>query len=100
MTMPRDWHREKIKAEIRMRGTTLRALSLQHSPSMNSVAVALGRSWPKMESVVADFLGLHPKEIWPSRYDASGNPAAGRYAGKAKSTAAARRKNSQKQKAA
>ena len=98
--MPRDWHREQIKAEIRMRGTTLRALSLQHTSSKNSAAIALGRSWPKMEQVIANFLGKKPQQIWPSRYDASGNPAAGRYAGKAKSTAAARRKNSQKQKAA
>jgi Ner family transcriptional regulator len=100
MTMPRDWHREKIKAEIRMRGTTLRALSLPHSPCRNAVAVALARPWPKIEAVVAAFLGVPAQTIWPSRYDAFGQPTHGHYAGKRKPSANTASKNRQKRKAA
>ncbi|MBI6262380.1 helix-turn-helix domain-containing protein, partial [Proteus mirabilis] len=49
-----DWHPADIIAALRKRGTTL--------------ANALSRPWPKGEKIIADFLGVAPSEIWPSRY--------------------------------
>ena len=98
--MPRDWHREKIKAEIRMRGTTMRALSYDLGLCPSAVTVALLRPWPKVEAAVAALLGRTPQDIWPSRYDQAGQPAPGRYAAGAKISAADLRETSQKRRAA
>lgn len=98
--MPRDWHPEQIKAEIRMRGTTLRALSYAQGLSRSAATIALARPWPKMEAAIGAFLGLHPASIWPSRYDETGDPRRDLYVGRTKSIAAAPRDTSQKRKAA
>lgn len=77
MKTPSDWHREDIKAAVRKSGATLRSLSVAAGYDMSAANQTLIRPWPALEAVIARHLGLHPREIWPSRYDAQGNPKRG-----------------------
>ncbi|MDN7224193.1 helix-turn-helix transcriptional regulator [Providencia stuartii] len=63
-----DWHPADIIAALRKRGTTLAAISRQAGLSSSTLANALSRPWPKGEWIIANYLGIHPSEIWPSRY--------------------------------
>ncbi|WP_323861060.1 helix-turn-helix domain-containing protein, partial [Xenorhabdus szentirmaii] len=62
-------------AALRKRGTTLAAVSREAGLSSSTLANTLSRPWPKGEWIIADYLGIHPSEIWPSRYfDGDGQP--------------------------
>ncbi|MEI9698560.1 helix-turn-helix transcriptional regulator [Moellerella wisconsensis] len=63
-----NWHPADIIASLRKRGTTLAAISRQAGLSSSTLANALSRPWPKGEWIIANFLNIHPSEIWPSRY--------------------------------
>lgn len=63
-----DWHPADIIAALRKRGTTLTAISREAGLSSSTLANALSRPWPKGEWIIANFLAIHPAEIWPSRY--------------------------------
>lgn len=68
-----DWHSEDIKGAIRKRGSTLSALAKSHGISAQALSQAiLERSSARAEIIIAEFIGLHPQQIWPSRYDAKG----------------------------
>lgn len=65
-----DWHPEDIKAAIRKRGTTLAKLAKTAGVSKQLVSTALERRASEhVDDVIADFLGLKPHQIWPSRYN-------------------------------
>lgn len=69
-----DWHPADVIAALRKRGITLRALAVQHGLKDSSgISVALVRSLPVNEKRIADALGIHPKDIWPSRYNDDGS---------------------------
>lgn len=68
----KDWHAEDIKAAIRKRGVSLKELSLRSGFSETAVRKALYHPIVGAEGVIAKFLGVQPKDIWPSRYDANG----------------------------
>ncbi len=63
-----DWHQADIIAALRKRGTTLAAVSREAGLSSSTLANAFSRPWPKGEWIIANYLGIHPSEIWPSRY--------------------------------
>lgn len=63
-----DWHKADIIAALRKKGTTMAALSRNVGLSSNTLANTISRPWPKGEYVIASALGIHPAEIWPSRY--------------------------------
>ncbi|CBJ83226.1 transcriptional activator of maltose metabolism (modular protein) [Xenorhabdus bovienii str. Jollieti] len=63
-----DWHQADIIAELRKRGTTLAAVSRESGLSSSTLANTLSRPWPKGEWIIANYLEIHPSEIWPSRY--------------------------------
>lgn len=63
-----DWHPADIIAALRKRGTTMAAVSRAAGLSSSTLANTLSRPWPKGEWLIADALGIHPSEIWPSRY--------------------------------
>lgn len=63
-----DWHPSDIIAAIRKKGSTLSAVSRKSGLSSSTLANTLTRPWPKGEYIIADFLNIHPSEIWPSRY--------------------------------
>lgn len=68
-TSRQDWHPAKVKMELHIRGITLKGLAAAHGlNSSTSLSAALTRSYPANEQRIADALGLHPKDIWPSRY--------------------------------
>jgi Ner family transcriptional regulator len=73
--MPRkigDWHPEDVKAMVRKRGITLRQLSTDNNLRPRACSAALHRPHFAAELVIAEFLGLSPRQIWPSRFDAAG----------------------------
>ncbi|WP_411704026.1 helix-turn-helix domain-containing protein [Edaphovirga cremea] len=63
-----DWHQADIIAGLRKRGTTLAATSRKAGLASSTLANTLTRRWPKGERLIAEELGVHPAEIWPSRY--------------------------------
>lgn len=73
---PSDWHPADVLAALKKRGRTLAGLSLDHGYHPTAAGKALKRSWPAMEAIIAHELGLPPQRIWPSRYDANGEPLA------------------------
>lgn len=77
---PQDWHPERVKAAIRMTGTTLTALALDNGLSESAVRRALTQPWPRVQAIIAKHLGLAPQTIWPSRYDPRGKPLPGLHA--------------------
>lgn len=77
-TSQTDWHREDIKAAIRRRGVTLAELAGCFGVHRSAVSIALQRPYPRLEAMIAKFLGETPQAIWPSRYDTvSGAPLTG-----------------------
>jgi Ner family transcriptional regulator len=72
-----DWHREDIKAAVRKTGITLEGLCAAHGLDRTAINRTLRVSWPRVEAIIAARLGLRPWQIWPSRYDESGNPLRG-----------------------
>lgn len=68
-----DWHPADIVAALRKAGYTLSKLAFEHGLKDSSgLSVALVRSFPKGEKRIADALGIHPKVIWPTRYEKDG----------------------------
>lgn len=69
-----DWHNAKIIAELRMQAQkSLRQLSEENNLSPNTLAQALQRPYPNAERIIAAAIGVHPKTIWPSRYNDDGS---------------------------
>jgi len=70
-----DWHPADVKAALEKAGLTLRALAAKHGlKGSSSLSATLVRSLPCNEKRIADALGIHPKDIWPSRYHQDGTP--------------------------
>lgn len=67
--LAQDWHPADVKAALHKAGWTLSALAHEHGlTSSNTLSKALVSSYPIAEKRIADALGLHPKDIWLSRY--------------------------------
>ncbi|UFT94275.1 helix-turn-helix domain-containing protein [Pectobacterium carotovorum] len=66
--MKKDWHKADIIAALHKKSTSMAALSRSVGLSSSTLANVLTRPWPKGEWLVAGALGVHPAEIWPSRY--------------------------------
>lgn len=71
-----DWPPAKVVYRCRMRppGWSIRRLSAELGYSPVSLKGALHKPWPKAEEGIAEYLGLPPWAIWPSRYDENGKP--------------------------
>lgn len=68
-----DWHPADIKAALVKKGITLAGLAKAYGmTSSSSFSSTFTRSYPINERRIADALGIHPKHIWPSRYNADG----------------------------
>ncbi|WP_338383956.1 helix-turn-helix transcriptional regulator [Yersinia pseudotuberculosis] len=63
-----DWHKADIIAAIHKKGSSLAELSRLAGLSSSTLANTLTRPWPKGERIIAEFLGVAPMIIWPSRY--------------------------------
>ncbi len=66
--------REWIKYQLRLKGYSLRQLSIEQGVYPNVAAVALIRTFPKWERIIANRIGVLPQELWPERYDDKGRP--------------------------
>lgn len=74
-TPAEDWHPADVIATLHKSGTTMMKLAKSHGlKSAQTFSKALRDSYPVAEQRIADALGLHPKDIWPSRYYANGEP--------------------------
>lgn len=70
----KDWHPADIKAELHKRGITLAGIAQAHGlRDSTSLSACLVKSYPANERRIADALGIHPKDIWPSRYYDNGD---------------------------
>lgn len=68
-SVAQDWHRQDIMAEIRKRGITVAELARQSGYKNPATFYNVFKlPYPKVERIVAEFLGVEPQEIWPSRY--------------------------------
>jgi Ner family transcriptional regulator len=66
-----DWHPADVLAALKKRGHSLAALSVAHGYHPTAAGKALRRSWPALEAVIAQAIGVTPQQIWPSRYAAT-----------------------------
>lgn len=64
----KDWHRAEIVAQVKKRGKTITALSVEAGLSPNTLKSALQFRYPKGERIISNFIGVPPEQIWPSRY--------------------------------
>jgi Ner family transcriptional regulator len=71
---PGDWHPADVLAALKKRGHSLAGLSIANGYHPTAAGKALKQNWPAMERLLATAIGVAPQEIWPSRYDADGNP--------------------------
>jgi Ner family transcriptional regulator len=65
-------HREDIKAAVRKRGTTLKALAISGGLSESACRKALDVPFPRAEALIATCIDKPLSEIWPERYDRRG----------------------------
>ena len=75
--MAEDWHPEDVRAAIKKSGLSLAQLADKIGYSKAAVGKVLWQPWPRVEALVAAHLGKRVTDIWPSRYDADGNPLPG-----------------------
>ncbi|WP_427500763.1 helix-turn-helix domain-containing protein [Methylomonas sp. MED-D] len=69
-----DWLPPDVIAALHKAGWTMKALAAEHGLSTGTgLSKALTGSAPLSEKRIADALGLHPKDIWPSRYLENGD---------------------------
>lgn len=73
-----DWHPADIVAALRKAGWSLRALSKHYKLAPGTLGMAIKAPYPNGERLIAAAIGVKPNDIWPSRYDAHGNPNRGR----------------------
>lgn len=70
-----DWHPADIKAALEKKGYTFARIARENGyTALNSPNTVLRKNWSQMERIVADIVGVHPAEIWTSRYDRDGQP--------------------------
>ncbi len=74
MTDRPDWHSADIIAALRKTGVSVRGLSIANGYAPGTLKSALKKAYPNGERIIADALGRHPMEIWPSRYTGDGKP--------------------------
>ena len=65
----KDMHRAFIVAMIKEKGKTLSQLSIEAGLHPRTLGNVLDRKYPKGEKIIADFVGMKPEEVWPTRYE-------------------------------
>lgn len=72
-----DWHSAFIVYQLRLKGLSLRKLSLQHGYKEGGLTNVSHIPWVKAERIISDALGVTPQVIWPSRFNPDGTRRAG-----------------------
>lgn len=60
--------------QVKLQGRSLAKIAGEAGVSRQCIYKVFKRTYPSMEKVVADALGLAPNVLWPERYDANGLP--------------------------
>ena len=81
-------HPELIRAEIKMRGATLKTVAERFGVQPKVVSLALYSPSLSGERAIADFLGKPLHELWPERWTVDGKRIRPRYANLYKEAAA------------
>jgi Ner family transcriptional regulator len=69
-----DWHPSFVVAALHQAGWTLTSLAKHHNlKGIGTFSKAMRFSLPLSEQRIADAIGVHPKEIWPTRYHENGD---------------------------
>lgn len=69
-----DWHRAYIIAALHSKGLSLAGLSREHGLAPRTLSNAFERHYPKAERIIANAIGMEPRQIWPSRYEGKNQP--------------------------
>ena len=72
-TVPGDWRPADIKAALDKAGWSICELARHHGVAPCGVSFTLRNPSAPGEQRIADALGIHPMEIWPSRYNPDGS---------------------------
>jgi Ner family transcriptional regulator len=64
----KDWHPADVIAALHKRGTSMARVSREAGLASSTLANTLKRPWPRGEWLIAIAIGLHPSEVWPTRY--------------------------------
>lgn len=75
-------HPELIKAQIRMKGKTLKALAEDNDITLASISLALREPCLNAEKVISSYIGIPLHCIWPERWTESGQRIYPRYSDK------------------
>ena len=73
-----DKRREWIRYQLAIRGETYAALGRRTGITKHCIYLALAKPYPKVEAMLAEEMGLEPKDLFPERYTADGLPNRGR----------------------
>jgi Ner family transcriptional regulator len=64
-----DWHNADIRAAIEKKaGCKCAEFARRNGIKAYTFYNVFRQHYPKLEKIIADFLGTTPQEIWPSRY--------------------------------
>lgn len=66
-----QWTPKRILCEIHERSMTLEQLALRNDRNPSSFRNVWTRPNSKDEAIIADFLGVKPEALWPTRYPKS-----------------------------
>lgn len=71
--VPKNHHKRRVwvKAMLELRGYTYASIARELGVVRSAVRKPLDTSYPKMERILAEKLGLKPEQIWPERYPQS-----------------------------
>jgi Ner family transcriptional regulator len=69
-----DWPSYKIIYELKKAGTSMAEIGAELGLAHRSIYDVCRYPWITLEAAIASRLRIHPKEIWPSRYDETGRP--------------------------
>lgn len=72
--MAKDWSPERVKQELRQRGTSIGELGARLGYAEKTIYSVVKAPMPLAERAIAEALGLLPQDIWPSRYESDGWP--------------------------
>jgi Ner family transcriptional regulator len=76
VTETAPWHREQIKAAIRMKKTSLAALARENGLAKDTMYWALIKPHARANAIIAAFLGMSMHELWPAWYPPTVSPSA------------------------
>lgn len=71
MEQRKNWHPERIKYELRMKGSSLAVVARELGVTRAAVSMSIkddARRSRRIEAAVAAALGVRPRTIWPDRY--------------------------------